>query len=61
MKKMKRREAGLHPGLWTLILLSTIAALVALTVGAFDEGLEAYARVTLASDRGGLVMEPVQK
>ncbi|MGA9488746.1 MAG: MCE family protein [Mycobacterium sp.] len=61
MKKKKQREAGLHPGLWTLILLTSIAALVALTIGQFKRDFRPYARVTLASDRGGLVMEPGAK
>jgi phospholipid/cholesterol/gamma-HCH transport system substrate-binding protein len=61
MQKKKRREAGLHPALWTVILLSTIIALVALTLGAFKRDLTSYARVTLTSDRIGLVMEPGAK
>lgn len=58
---MKRREAGLHPGLWTFILLATIAALIVLTVAAFERDLRPYARVTLTSDRSGLIMEPGAK
>lgn len=61
MEKGKRREAGLHPALWTFILLATITALVALTLGAFKRDLRTYANVTLTSDRAGLVMEPGAK
>jgi len=61
MEKKKQREAGLHPALWTVILLSSIVALTAFTIGEFKRDLQPYARVTLASDRGGLVMEPGAK
>lgn len=61
MTKRKQREAGLHPALWTLILLSSIVVLVALTMGEFKRDLRPYARVTLTSDRAGLVMEPGAK
>jgi phospholipid/cholesterol/gamma-HCH transport system substrate-binding protein len=54
----KRREFGLHPALWTFILFGFIAALIVLTIGAFNRDLRPYARVTLTSDRSGLVMEP---
>ncbi|EUA23593.1 mce related family protein [Mycobacterium xenopi 4042] len=59
--KTIRREAGLHPALWTVIFLAVIVALTALTIGAFNRDLRPYARVTLASDRSGLVMEPGAK
>ncbi|ORV50428.1 MULTISPECIES: MCE family protein [Mycobacterium] len=59
--KSKRREAGLHPAIWTFILLASIGALTVLTVGAFNRDFRPYARVTLASDRAGLVMEPGAK
>ena len=55
---LKQREAGLHPALWTLILFAFIIGSAVLTVGAFNRDLRSYARVTLASDRSGLVMEP---
>lgn len=56
--KRKWREAGLHPALWTFILIAVITALIALTIGAFKRDFRPYARVTLTSDRAGLVMEP---
>jgi phospholipid/cholesterol/gamma-HCH transport system substrate-binding protein len=56
--KKKRREAGLHPALWTFILFGLIIGLVVLTIAAFNRDLRPYARVILASDRAGLVMEP---
>ena len=59
--KSKRREAGLHPAIWTVILLASVGALILLTVGAFNRDFRPYARVTLTSDRAGLVMEPGAK
>jgi phospholipid/cholesterol/gamma-HCH transport system substrate-binding protein len=59
--KSKRREAGLHPAIWTFILLASVGALIVLTVGAFNRDFRPYARVTLTSDRAGLVMEPGAK
>jgi phospholipid/cholesterol/gamma-HCH transport system substrate-binding protein len=53
-----RKSRQLHPGWWTVVLIVTVVALVvvcsALYVGAFNS----YDRVTLTSDRSGLVMEP---
>jgi phospholipid/cholesterol/gamma-HCH transport system substrate-binding protein len=57
-RNIKRREAGLHPRLWTAILFGSIAVLLVLTIGAFNRDFRAYATVTLTSDRAGLVMEP---
>ncbi|AFC54463.1 MULTISPECIES: MCE family protein [Mycobacterium] len=57
----KRREAGLHPALWTVILFAFIIGAVVLTLGAFNRDFRPYARVTLTSDRSGLVMEPGAK
>jgi phospholipid/cholesterol/gamma-HCH transport system substrate-binding protein len=54
----KPREAGLHPALWTCLLLALIGALMTLTIGAFNRDLTPYARITLTSDRAGLVMDP---
>ena len=59
--RKKRREAGLHPGLWTVILLSFIIGGFVLTFGAFNRDFRPYARVTLTSDRSALVMEPGAK
>jgi phospholipid/cholesterol/gamma-HCH transport system substrate-binding protein len=56
--KRKRREAGLHPALWTFILFGFIIGSIVLTIAAFNRDLRPYARVTLTSDRAGLVMEP---
>lgn len=56
--KQKRRAAGLHPALWTLILVVVIVATLAVTVVAFNGDFKSYAKVTLTSDRAGLVMEP---
>ena len=59
--KRKRREARLHPALWTFILFAFITALIVLTIAAFNRDLRPYATVTLTSDRSGLVMEPGAK
>jgi phospholipid/cholesterol/gamma-HCH transport system substrate-binding protein len=59
--KRKRREAGLHPALWTVILLGFIIGSFVVTLGAFNRDFRPYARVTLTSDRSGLVMEPGAK
>ncbi|QLL09834.1 MCE family protein [Mycobacterium vicinigordonae] len=61
MAKSKRREAGLHPGLWTLILVVLIIGGGVLTLLAFNRDLQTYTRVTLISDRAGLVMDPGAK
>jgi phospholipid/cholesterol/gamma-HCH transport system substrate-binding protein len=61
MAKAKRREAGLHPALWTLILVVAIIAGGVFTVLAFNRDLQPYAHVTLVSDRAGLVMDPGAK
>ncbi len=58
MTKRKRREMGLHPAVWTLILVVLIVAGGVLTVLAFNRDMQSYARVTLVSDRSGLVMDP---
>lgn len=59
--KPKRREFGLHPALWALILVVLLTAGAVLTVLAFNRDLQPYAHVTLVSDRAGLVMEPRAK
>jgi phospholipid/cholesterol/gamma-HCH transport system substrate-binding protein len=59
--KGKRREAGLHPALWTLILIAAIVGAFVLTFKAFNRDLRPYANVTLTADRSGLVMEPGAK
>jgi phospholipid/cholesterol/gamma-HCH transport system substrate-binding protein len=57
----KRREAGLPPALWTVILFAFIIGSFVLTLGAFNRDFRPYAGVTLTSDRSGLVMEPGAK
>jgi phospholipid/cholesterol/gamma-HCH transport system substrate-binding protein len=57
----KRREFGLHPAVWTLFLVVLVIAGGVLTVLAFNRDLQSYARVTLVSDRAGLVMDPWAK
>lgn len=59
--KQKRREAGLHPALWTAILIVIIIGSTVLTLGAFNRDFRPYTRVTVTSDRSGLVMEPGAK
>jgi phospholipid/cholesterol/gamma-HCH transport system substrate-binding protein len=59
--RRKRREAGLHPALWTVILFALIIGAFVLTIGAFNRDFRPYATVTLTSDRSGLVMEPGAK
>ncbi len=61
MNKRKRREMGLHPAVWTLILVVLIVVGGVLTVLAFNRDMQPYARVTLVSDRSGLVMDPGAK
>ncbi|MDT5110246.1 MAG: phospholipid/cholesterol/gamma-HCH transport system substrate-binding protein [Mycobacterium sp.] len=56
-----RRDKGLAPGWWTLILLAVIALIIGGTGVLFTGGLKSYARVTLTSERAGLVMEPGAK
>lgn len=57
MMRPKWREAGLHPAVWTVIELTVIIGLVVLTVGMFNRDFRPYSRVTVMSDRAGLVME----
>ncbi|WP_375483532.1 MCE family protein [uncultured Mycobacterium sp.] len=56
--KQKRRAAGIHPSWWTLILVAMIIVLAAFTAVAFNRDFTSYAKVTVTSDRAGLVMEP---
>jgi phospholipid/cholesterol/gamma-HCH transport system substrate-binding protein len=59
--KRKRRELGLHPAVWTMISIAFIVAIVMVTVLSFNRDFTSYAKVTLTSDRAGLVMEPGAK
>lgn len=55
--KPKQRQLGLPPALWALILVAVIVGIAAATIPAFNRDFRSYARVTLFSDRAGLVME----
>jgi phospholipid/cholesterol/gamma-HCH transport system substrate-binding protein len=52
-----RRERGLHPAWWTLILFASLALLVFITMSLFAGTFRSFVPVTLMSDRAGLVME----
>lgn len=54
----KRRENVLHPSWWTLILIAVIVGIIAVTVVAYNRDFSSYARVTITSERAGLVMAP---
>jgi phospholipid/cholesterol/gamma-HCH transport system substrate-binding protein len=56
-----RRDKGLAPGWWTLILLAVVGLILGCTGVLFAGTFNSYARVTLTSDRAGLVMEPGAK
>jgi phospholipid/cholesterol/gamma-HCH transport system substrate-binding protein len=53
-----RKSRRLHPGWWTLILIMTVAAVVVVCSAMYAGSFKSYDRVTLTSDRSGLVMEP---
>jgi phospholipid/cholesterol/gamma-HCH transport system substrate-binding protein len=53
-----RKGRRLQSGWWTLILIVTVVALVMVCSGMYAGSFTAYDRVTLTSDRAGLVMEP---
>ncbi|CAN5492674.1 MCE family protein [soil metagenome] len=50
-------ERRIHPAWWTLILVVTLASLVALTAGLYSGSFTRYVSVTLTSNRAGLIME----
>jgi phospholipid/cholesterol/gamma-HCH transport system substrate-binding protein len=56
-----RRDKALAPGWWTLILLAVVGLIIGCTGVLFAGTFNSYARVTLTSDRAGLVMEPGAK
>ncbi|MDT5198432.1 MAG: phospholipid/cholesterol/gamma-HCH transport system substrate-binding protein, partial [Mycobacterium sp.] len=56
-----RRDKGLAPGWWTLILLAVIGLMVGGTSVLFAGTFRSYETVTLKSDMAGLVMEPGAK
>lgn len=51
------RDEGMHPGWWTLIFAIAVIGTIVLTTTLFSGSLRSYARVTMVSDRAGLVME----
>lgn len=51
----------MHPAWWTALLIVGIVGTAVLTDLAFNRDLQPYARITLTSDRAGLVMEPNAK
>jgi phospholipid/cholesterol/gamma-HCH transport system substrate-binding protein len=53
-----RKARHLHPAWWTLILIVTLAAVVVVCGAMYTGSFNSYDRVTLTSDRTGLVMEP---
>ena len=55
--KSTRREAFLHPAIWTAVELVVIIGLIVLTIGMFNRDFRPYATVTLTTDRAGLIME----
>jgi phospholipid/cholesterol/gamma-HCH transport system substrate-binding protein len=52
-----RRERKLHPGWWALILVVALVGSIPLIVATFNRELQTYAKVTVVSDRAGLVMD----
>ena len=54
---MRAGESRIRPAWWTLILLGSIAAMIAVTSVMFAGTLKSYVPVTLTSERAGLVME----
>ena len=51
------RSEGMHPAWWTLILVTAIIGIIALTSALFSGSFKSYVPVTLVSDRAGLVMD----
>jgi phospholipid/cholesterol/gamma-HCH transport system substrate-binding protein len=59
--KPRRRKYRVHPAWWTALLVVAVAGVFVLTRLSFNRELQPYARVTLTSDRAGLVMTPNAK
>lgn len=57
----KRRNAAVHPGIWTLILVVVTIVAFAITFNGFNENFRSYTPITVTSERAGLVMEPFAK
>ena len=53
-----RTSRRLHPGWWTFILIATVVAVTVVCWAMYAGSFNSYDRVTLTSDRSGLVMEP---
>jgi phospholipid/cholesterol/gamma-HCH transport system substrate-binding protein len=53
-----RKSRQLHPGWWTVILMVTVVAVAVVCSAMYVGEFNSYDRVTLTSDRSGLVMEP---
>ena len=51
-------QRRIHPGWWALLVVIAAIASIPLTVAAFKRDFTSYAKVTLVSDRAGLVMDP---
>lgn len=52
-----RRDKGVHPGWWTLVLFAIVAGMILITSALFTRSFNSYLPVTVTSDRSGLVME----
>jgi phospholipid/cholesterol/gamma-HCH transport system substrate-binding protein len=53
-----RKTRRLHPGWWTAILILTVVTAAVVCSAMYAGSFNSYDRVTLTSDRAGLVMEP---
>ncbi|WP_202377106.1 MCE family protein [Mycobacterium paraintracellulare] len=58
---LRRRDHLVHPGWWTGLVIAGLIVILVLTVLAFNRDLQPYARVTLTSQRAGLIMDPYAK
>jgi len=52
-----RQQRRIHPGWWALLLVVAIIGSIPLIVMTFKRDFTSYAKVTLVSDRAGLVMD----
>jgi phospholipid/cholesterol/gamma-HCH transport system substrate-binding protein len=53
-----RHSRRIHPAWWTVILIVTVVASAVVCSATYAGSFRSYDRVTLTSDRSGLVMEP---
>jgi phospholipid/cholesterol/gamma-HCH transport system substrate-binding protein len=58
---MRPRDRALHPGWWTVILITVLATVILTTAGLFSGTFADVVRVTVTAGRSGLVMEPGSK